>query len=77
MDARDTTKRGAPGGLPGAWFNVAVCSAVLVGAVVYTVTGPDLLSDRLIGAGVALIGVGMLVFFISVLRRELARRRDR
>lgn len=62
-----------PGGVLGVWFNVLVCTGIVVGAVVYIVsqgvTGPDVL----IGAAVVIIGIGLDTYFI----RTLLRRRGR
>lgn len=65
-----------PGGVLGAWFNVLVCTGIVVGAVVYIVsqgvTGPD----ALIGAAVVIIGIGLDIYFIRTLLRQRARTRQ-
>lgn len=66
----------APGGVLGAWFNVLVCTGIVVGAVSYIVsqgaTGPD----ALIGVAVVIIGIGLVIYFIRALLRQRGRTRS-
>lgn len=75
MTLEDNTRREASGGLPGAWFNVIVCTGIVVGAAIYTITQGLTGSDALIGAGVV-VGVVLDVSFVRTLRRHSARTRS-
>jgi ABC-type uncharacterized transport system permease subunit len=65
-----------PGGVLGAWFNVLVCTGIVVGAVVYMVSqgvkGPDVL----IGAAVVIVGIGLDISFIRTLLRQRGRTKE-
>jgi len=73
MTSENDPTREAPGGVLGAWFNVVVCTGIVIGAVVYTlsqgVTGPD----ALIGAAVVVIGIGLDIYFVRTLLRQRRR----
>ena len=64
-----------PGGVPGAWINVVVCAAITVAAAVSVLFGGATGADQLIAVGVVVIGIGLEVFFIRSLRRQLRDRR--
>ena len=63
------------GGVPGALFNVVVCAAITIAAVVSVLVGGATGADQLIAVGVVVIGIGLEVFFIRSLRRQLRDRR--
>jgi len=73
MTPGDNTRREAPGGILGAWFNVIVCSGIVVGAAIYTITQGLTGPDALIGAGVVVVGVVLDISFVRTLRRHSAR----
>lgn len=76
MTLEDNTRREASGGLPGAWFNVIVCTGIVVGAAIYTITQGLTGPDALIGAGVVVVGVVLDISFVRILRRHSARTRS-
>jgi len=73
MTPGDNTGREAQGGILGAWFNVIVCSGIVVGAAIYTITQGLTGPDALIGAGVVVVGVVLDISFVRTLRRHSAR----
>ena len=73
MTPEDNKRREAPGGLLGAWFNVIVCTGIVIGAAIYTITQGLTGPDTLIGAGVVVVGVVLDISFVRTLRRHSAR----
>jgi hypothetical protein len=59
-----------PGNLIAAWWNIIVCGAIVIGAAVFGATSNGF------GFLVAVVGVGMEIVFIRVLRQIFKERRS-
>ncbi|WP_132049695.1 MULTISPECIES: hypothetical protein [unclassified Curtobacterium] len=67
----------APGGLVGAWINVIVCAALVIGLPIIVFTQAQAPANVLFAiAALALVGF-LEATFIHKLRQQLARRRRR
>ncbi|NIJ05691.1 hypothetical protein [Frigoribacterium faeni] len=77
MDTGRSRMPEAPGGVVGAWFNVLVCTAIVVAAPIYAVTTGVSGADLVIALGVVAVGIGLEVYFVRALLSQLRRRRER
>jgi len=75
MPTKNNTGHNAPGGLVGAWFNVIVCTGIVVGGAIYALAQGLTEVDALIAGAVVVIGVGLDIYFIRALLSQ--RRRSR
>ena len=65
-----------PGGVIGAWFNVVVCGALLVGVPIAVWTKADGDAAKVLFAlGAVVVAGSMEVTFVRTLRQQIARRR--